>query len=107
MQGIPQCGSHALPQAGGTQESMKPAAGLALVVYAGGIPTAFLLILFKYRVGIRTDQELKLQGLGNSASSNPHFHLRRRFQKLYSVFEPTKTWWRLVLMARKFLLVRV
>jgi hypothetical protein len=86
---------------------MKPAAGVALVVYAGGIPTAFLLILFKYRVGIRADQELKLQGLGNSASSNPHYHLRRRFQKLYSVFEPTKTWWRLVLMARKFLLVRV
>jgi hypothetical protein len=70
-------------QAGGVQEKMKPAAAVALVVYAVGIPLAFLYLLVRHRVGIKADQVLKLQGLGNTSATNPNFHIRRRLQKLY------------------------
>lgn len=65
------------------QEKMKPAAAVALVVYAVGIPLAFLYLLVRHRVGIKADQVLKLQGLGNTSATNPNFHIRRRLQKLY------------------------
>jgi hypothetical protein len=61
---------------------MKPAGALALVLYAIGIPAVFLAVLVKYRTGIKEDQRMKLKGQGNSASSNPHYGIRRRFQKL-------------------------
>jgi hypothetical protein len=48
--------------------------------------------------------QLRKQALGYSASSNPYFAMRRRFQKLYSDFKPHRYLWRLVYIARKFLL---
>ncbi len=70
-------------QAGGVQQRMKPAAALSLVVYAAGIPLAYFYLLVKHRSAIVADQVLKLQGLGNTKTSNPNFHIRRRLQKLY------------------------
>ena len=72
-----------LMQAGGVQQRMKPAAALALVVYAAGIPLAFFWLLLRHRAGIVADQTLKLQGMGNTKATNPNFHIRRRLQKLY------------------------
>jgi hypothetical protein len=61
---------------------MKPAASVALVLYAAGIPLAFLLLLLRNREGIKRDQVLRLQGLGASTATNPDYHLRKRLQKL-------------------------
>ncbi len=46
-------------------------------------------------------QDLRKQALGYSAASNPYFTIRRRFQKLYSDFKPTRHYWRLILLSRK------
>jgi hypothetical protein len=46
-------------------------------------------------------QNLRKQALGYSSASNPYFHIRRRFQKLYSDFKPHRQYWRLILLARK------
>jgi hypothetical protein len=77
---------------------MKAPAWLALIVYAAGIPLAFFILLARNRAAIKEDQTLKLQGLGNSSATNPNFHVRRRLQKLYSLFEPRMYWWRLALV---------
>jgi hypothetical protein len=62
----------------------------------------FATILYVYRNEIRADQELRSRGTGNSRATNPYFHIRQRFQKLYGVFRPDFTYWRLVLTLRKF-----
>jgi hypothetical protein len=70
-------------QAGGTQESLKPAAILSFVCYTLGLPLAFLTILLRHRVAIRADQTLRLANDGGSEATNPNFHIRRRYQELY------------------------
>ena len=42
---------------------------------------------------------------GFSASTNPYFDTRKRFQKLYVDFRVEFVYWRLVLLGRKLLLV--
>jgi hypothetical protein len=51
-----------------------------------------------------TVQDLRAQALGYTAASNPYYHIRRRFQKLYSDFKPNKSYWRLILIMRKLCL---
>ena len=86
----------------GVHAQMRPFAYLSLVFYAIGFPVLFAFILYKYRNEIRADQELRMRGTGNSRATNPYFHIRQRFQKLYGVFSPDYTYWRLVLLGRKF-----
>jgi hypothetical protein len=60
-------------QPGGTQESMKPAAWVSLVVYTTGLPLSFSLILFTHRKAIFRDQSLREKSLGDSIKTNPDF----------------------------------
>jgi hypothetical protein len=76
------CGCN-MGQAGGTQESLKPAAILSFVCYTVGLPLAFLTILLRHREAIRADQTLRLANDGGSEATNPNFHIRRRYQELY------------------------
>ena len=80
---------------------MRPYAFLSMVFYTFGFPIVFAVILYRYRNEIRADQELRMRGTGNSRATNPYFHIRQRFQKLYGVFLPDYTYWRLVLLMRK------
>jgi hypothetical protein len=46
-----------------------------------------------------------LRAVGEGAdSSNPNLWIRQRYGKLYENFRPDVTWWRLLLIFRKFLL---
>ncbi len=78
---------------------------VTLPLYGIGIPSLFIGVLVYYRKEIAEDQLLRKQGLGYTAASNPHFSMRRRFQKLYSDFKPNRYGWRMFQLARKFLLV--
>ena len=80
---------------------MIPAAYLSMVFYAIGFPALFAWVLYWYRNEIRADQELRQRGTGNSRATNPYFHIRQRFQKLYGLFQPEFAAWRLVLLLRK------
>jgi hypothetical protein len=62
---------------------MKPAAVASLVFYTAGFPVAFLAILIRYRREIFLDQTLRQQHKGTDPDTNPHFHIRRRYQELY------------------------
>ena len=77
------------------------------VVYTMGIPLAFGYILLKHRHEIRADQELLARGLGGAPATNPNFHIRQRFNQLYETFQPGLSYWRLVLILRKFAIVAV
>lgn len=55
-------------------------------------------------VQLRSDQVLRERGEGDTALTNPHIHLRRRYRKLYEDFKPHVLFWRLVLLARKLCL---
>jgi hypothetical protein len=87
--------------------TLLPWAVASFVVYGLGIPGLFGLILYKYRVEIRGDQSLRALGLGYAPASNPYFRYRQRFQKLYVDFRVRYTFWRMVLLGRKLLLVFV
>jgi hypothetical protein len=70
-------------QPGGVQERMKPWGYASMVVYTMGLPVLFTWLLYQHREGIRADQQLRAQNRGLSRESNPHFHLRMRYQELY------------------------
>jgi hypothetical protein len=73
----------------------------SIVVYTVGIPVSFAVVLWKYKQQIYADQLLRSRGTGNSRRQNKNYHIRQRYQKLYSIFRPELAYWRLVLMARK------
>ncbi len=70
-------------QPGGVQEALKPVAALSIVGYTLGLPAAFFFILVKHRHVIVADQTLRMANDGFSESTNPNFHIRRRYQELY------------------------
>jgi hypothetical protein len=87
--------------------TLLPWAVVSFVVYGMGIPGLFGFILYKHRVAIQGDQSLRALGLGYTPASNPYFRYRQRFQKLYVDFRVKYTYWRMVLLGRKLLLVFV
>jgi hypothetical protein len=62
---------------------MKRWAYASMVFYAIGMPLVFAYILFSNRSAIQADQELRMRGIGNTRTTNPFFHIRQRYQKLY------------------------
>ena len=76
-------------------------------MYTGGIPLAFSALMWRHRDSIIADQELRMQGIGESRASNPQFSTRVRYQELYQLFKPNMMQWRLVLLGRKFLLIAI
>lgn len=69
---------------------MKPAAVLSLVCYTVGLPLGFLVILVAHRHAIFKDQSLRQRNMGDTPQSNPHFHVRRRYQELYRYCRRTR-----------------
>lgn len=67
-------------------------------------PPLSLLVCVRVVVQLRSDQVLRERGEGDTALTNPHIHLRRRYRKLYEDFKPHVLFWRLVLLARKLCL---
>jgi hypothetical protein len=49
-------------------------------------------------------QALRAIGEGATAATNQNLWIRQRYGKLYENFRPEVTWWRLLLIFRKFLL---
>lgn len=86
---------------------MRKVSIAAIVLYAVGIPCVFGYILFRHRKAIHADQVLLAKGLGSSALTNPNFRIRQRYNQLYETFSAGKTYWRLVLILRKFAIVFV
>lgn len=70
-------------QAGGTQELMKPWAALSLALFTVGLPLSFFIIMYRFRNEIYADQRLRERNVGNSPTTNPNFHVRKRFEEMY------------------------
>ncbi len=86
--------------------TLQPYSVLSICIYGIGIPLMFVSVLVMYRHEIRADQKLRAMGMGDAAEENPQLFVRKRYQKLYNDFQPEFFYWRLVLIARKFLLVQ-
>ena len=71
------------------------------------VAAVFLAMLLRHAASIRLDQSLYVQDQGNTAATNPVFHIRKRYRELYSLYRPEVFWWRIVLMLRKFCEVAV
>ena len=87
---------------GGAHALIYPWAKAELVVYCLGIPCMFATILFIHLKAIRADQELRARGEGDIPANNPNIRVRHKFRKLYEDFKPSLSFWKLVLIARKF-----
>ena len=83
---------------------MHTVASLLLVVFGTGLPASFGALLWGHRNAIYADQLLRVRGEGESALTNPHIHVRRRYRKLYEDFTPNRKYWKLVLVTRKLAL---
>jgi len=77
---------------------------LAIGVYTLGFP---LFLFWLLRCGnrkalIKEDQILRAMGLGDTQVTNPRsYHIRVRFHKMYYYYKPGKSYWMLVILARK------
>ena len=85
-------------------QSLLPYAWMCFVVYCLGMPAWFGFTMYTHRKAIHIDQNLRAKGEGNNPYQNPVFRIRLRYKKLYENFRPELYFWRLTLMARKFLL---
>ncbi len=82
-----------IAQPGGLQEQMKPWGYLSMVVYTIGLPILFAWILYHNQEGIIADQQLREKCRGITRETNPHFHIRMRYQELYRFkFESRSSW---------------
>ena len=86
---------------------LTPYAIASFVFYSLGVPVLFAAVLYRHRVAINADQELRRLGMGDSEKSNPQFSTRKRYQELYNLFRPGMGWWRLHLLVRKFAVVTI
>ncbi len=57
---------------------LVPLAVAAFVLYGLGVPCLYGVLLYRYRVEIRADQNLRVQALGFTRGTNPHFSVRQR-----------------------------
>ena len=82
--------------------------GIASIVLFGiGLPALFVAILWQHRRAMFVDQLLRMRNEGETAMTNPHIVVRRRYRKLYEDYTPGRRYWKLVLIARKMLLASV
>jgi hypothetical protein len=77
---------------------------VSIVVYTLGFPLfLFWLLRFGDRKDLlKEDQLLRAMELGDSLGGNPRaYHIRVRYHKMYYYYKPGKTYWMLVILARK------
>ncbi len=80
---------------------MRAVGATTIVLYVLGLPAALAVVLVRNWVKVYQDQLLREQGEGDSALTNPHFHFRRRFRKVYEDYRPAHAYWKVVLLLRK------
>ena len=80
----------------------------AVFLYVIGFPLYILYIVKTYKNEIKEDQLLRAQNLGDSYAENPFaHHVRIRYHRIYYHFKPSKTYWFLYVIFRKFWIVMV
>lgn len=72
-----------------------------------GMEFSTILLWFVLKLRRALVQLLRVREDGTSASTNPQFYIRTRYQEIYNLFKPRFSWWRLVLIIRKFSLIAV
>ena len=81
-----------------------PAIGV-LLFYCVGFPAYIALIFYKRKARIIEDQILRAYGRGENPATNLNYDTRKMFGKMYFPYRPTKYWWALVVLCKKFFLV--
>jgi hypothetical protein len=80
---------------------MRAVAAITIVYYVLGMPVACAVVLARNWLKVQQDQRLRERGEGDSALTNPHFHFRRRYRKVYEDYRPERAYWKVVLLLRK------
>jgi hypothetical protein len=83
---------------------MRAVAALSVVVFVLGLPAALTVFLARTWSKVQQDQRLRERGEGDSQLTNPHFHFRRRFRKVYEDYRPAHAYWKVVVLLRKLCL---
>ncbi len=91
----------------GPYARMRAVAAVEVVVYVLGLPAALAVFLVRNWRKVQQDQRLRERGEGDSALTNPHFHFRRRFRKVYEDYCPATAYWKVVILLRKLSLALV
>ena len=90
---------------GGVQQRLHPWAVGFLIFYCIGFP-AYIFILFTInKKKIIEDQTMRAYGRGEDPMTNKNFGMRKMFGKMYYAYRPTKYWWALIVIWKKFLVV--
>jgi hypothetical protein len=88
----------------GSYARMRAVAALSVVVYVLGLPMALTAFMVRTWRKVQQDQRLRERGEGDSQLTNPHFHFRRRFRKVYEDYRPAHAYWKVVVLLRKLCL---
>jgi hypothetical protein len=88
---------------GGVQMRLAMWSIPAILLYVVGFPAYVLYIVKSYQDLIKEDQLLRALGLGDTRKENPFAHyVRVRYHRIYYHFKPSKTYWFLYVIFRKF-----
>jgi hypothetical protein len=88
---------------GGVQMRLAMWSIPAILLYVVGFPAYVLYIVKAYKHLIKEDQLLRALGLGDTKKENPFAHfVRVRYHRIYYHFKPSKTYWFLYVIFRKF-----
>ena len=64
-----------------------------------------MIVFYKKRKRIVEDQVLRAHGRGEDPATNKNYGTRKMYGKMYFPYQPTKYWWALVVLGKKFFLV--
>jgi hypothetical protein len=93
---------------GGVQMRLVYFAIPAIFLYIIGFPAYIFYIVKTFKNEIKEDQLLRAQDLGDTVAENPFaYHVRVRYHRIYYHFKPSKTYWFLYVIFRKFWIVMV
>lgn len=88
---------------GGVQQMLVPFAIAAFIFYSIGYPVYVFYVVTRYKEEIKEDQLLRALGTGDSRLTNENaYDIRKRYHRLYYHYKPGKTYWVLIVVARKF-----
>ena len=89
----------------GVQVRLAPFAIGVLMFYCIGFPAYIMIVFYKKRKRIVEDQVLRAHGRGEDPATNKNYGTRKMYGKMYFPYQPTKYWWALVVLGKKFFLV--
>jgi len=89
----------------GVQVKLTIPAICVLIFYCIGFPAYVMIVFWRRKKRIIADQTLRAHGRGEDQATNKNYGTRKMFGKLYFPYQPTKYWWALIVIVKKFLLV--